>query len=81
MVGTPTFGYIVDATGSYAIAWQALAGVLALGTLNIAVFVSEGWPLQSLARRPLSRIAGCAVRPEALRKGWRVRVWSANGVK
>jgi len=40
-VGTPLFGYIVDATGSYAIAWQGLAGVLALGTLNIAVFVSE----------------------------------------
>ncbi len=41
VVGTPTFGYIVDATGSYAIAWQALAGVLALGTANIAVFVTE----------------------------------------
>ena len=41
VVGTPLFGYIVDATGSYDIAWQALAGVLALGTLNIAVFVSE----------------------------------------
>ncbi len=41
VVGTPLFGYIVDATGSYVIAWQALAGVLALGTLNIAVFVSE----------------------------------------
>jgi len=41
VVGTPLFGYIVDATGSYAIAWQGLAGVLALGTLNIAVFVSE----------------------------------------
>ena len=40
-VGTPTFGYIVDATGSYVIAWQALAGVLVLGTVNIAVFVSE----------------------------------------
>ena len=41
VVGTPTFGYIVDATGSYVIAWQALAVVLALGTTNIAVFVSE----------------------------------------
>ena len=41
VVGTPLFGYIVDATGSYVIAWQGLAGVLALGTLNIAVFVSE----------------------------------------
>ncbi len=41
VVGTPLFGYIVDATGSYVVAWQALAGVLALGTLNIAVFVSE----------------------------------------
>ncbi len=41
VVGTPTFGYIVDATGSYVIAWQALAGVLVLGTVNIAVFVSE----------------------------------------
>ena len=41
VVGTPTFGYIVDATGSYAVAWQALAVVLALGTANIALFVSE----------------------------------------
>ena len=41
VVGTPTFGAIVDITGSYAIAWQALACVLALGTVNIAVFVSE----------------------------------------
>ena len=41
VVGTPTFGYIVDATGSYVIAWQALACVLALGTANIAVFVRE----------------------------------------
>ena len=41
VVGTPAFGYIVDATGSYVIAWQALAGVLVLGTVNIAVFVSE----------------------------------------
>lgn len=41
VVGTPLFGYIVDATGSYVIAWQTLAGVLALGTLNIAAFVSE----------------------------------------
>lgn len=41
VVGTPTFGYIVDATGSYVIAWQALAGVLALGTANLAIFVTE----------------------------------------
>jgi len=41
VVGTPLFGFIVDATGSYVIAWQALACVLALGTANIAVFVSE----------------------------------------
>ncbi len=41
VVGTFLFGSIVDSTGSYVIAWQALAGVLALGTVNIAVFVSE----------------------------------------
>ena len=41
VVGTPTFGYIVDATGSYVVAWQALAVVLALGTANIGLFVSE----------------------------------------
>ena len=41
VVGTFLFGSIVDATGSYAIAWQGLAGVLALGTANIAIFVSE----------------------------------------
>lgn len=49
VVGTPAFGYIVDATGSYATAWQALAVVLALGTANIAIFVSE--PRRSGAAR------------------------------
>lgn len=41
VVGTPLFGYVVDVTGSYAAAWRALAGVLALGTVNLAYFVTE----------------------------------------
>ena len=41
MVGTPLFGYVVDVTGSYAVAWQALACVLALGTANLALFVAD----------------------------------------
>jgi cyanate permease len=30
-LGTPIFGYIVDRTGSYAIAWQVLGAFLTLG--------------------------------------------------
>jgi sugar phosphate permease len=40
-VGTPLFGYLVDRTGSYAIAWQALAGTLFVGTLALSFFVSD----------------------------------------
>jgi ACS family hexuronate transporter-like MFS transporter len=40
-VGTPLFGYLVDRTGSYPIAWQVLAGALALGTVGLAVLLKE----------------------------------------
>jgi predicted MFS family arabinose efflux permease len=40
-VGTPLFGYLVDRTGSYALAWQILAGALALGTVGLAVLLKE----------------------------------------
>jgi predicted MFS family arabinose efflux permease len=39
--GTPLFGYIVDSTGSYAAAWQALAAVVLAGTLVFAFFVKD----------------------------------------
>jgi MFS family permease len=39
--GTPMFGYIVDRTGSYSIAWQALAGILALGIGGLATLLKE----------------------------------------
>ena len=40
-LGTPLFGYIVDRTGSYVIAWQALAGILGLGIVGLATLLRE----------------------------------------
>ena len=40
-LGTPLFGFIVDWSESYAMAWQALAGAVALGCLGLAVFLKE----------------------------------------
>ena len=40
-LGTPLFGYIVDRSGSYALAWQLLAGVITLGSTGLAVFLKE----------------------------------------
>ena len=40
-LGTPLFGYIVDRTGSYALAWQCLAGAIALGCIGMAIFLKE----------------------------------------
>jgi len=40
-LGTPSFGYIVDRTGSYAIAWQFLAVAIAIGMLAMAVLLKE----------------------------------------
>ncbi len=38
---TPVFGYIVDRTGSYVVAWQMLAGVLTVGILGLAILLKE----------------------------------------
>jgi sugar phosphate permease len=40
-MGTPLFGYIVDKTESYPIAWQMLASAIALGCIGLAVFLKE----------------------------------------
>jgi MFS family permease len=40
-LGTPVFGYIVDRTGSYSIAWQALAVMLAVGIVGLATLLRE----------------------------------------
>jgi MFS family permease len=40
-LGTPVFGYLVDRTGSYAFAWQALAGLLGLGIIGLATLLRE----------------------------------------
>jgi len=40
-VGTPVFGYIVDRTGSYAFAWQILAGTVAIGIVAVAFLLKE----------------------------------------
>ena len=40
-VGTPVFGYIVDRTGSYPLAWQMLAGAVMAGIIAVAVLLKE----------------------------------------
>ncbi len=40
-LGTPLFGYLVDRSGSYAIAWQALAGILGIGIVGLATLLRE----------------------------------------
>ena len=40
-VGTPVFGYIVDRTGSYALAWQLLAGAITSGIIAVAMLLKE----------------------------------------
>jgi MFS family permease len=40
-LGTPLFGYIVDQTGSYAVAWRTLAGAIAFGCAGLILFLKE----------------------------------------
>jgi MFS family permease len=40
-LGTPLFGYIVDRSGSYAIAWRVLAAALTAGILGLATLLEE----------------------------------------
>jgi MFS family permease len=40
-LGTPIFGYIVDRTGSYPIAWQVLAAAIAVGMLAMAALLND----------------------------------------
>ncbi len=40
-VGTPMFGYIVDRTGSYALAWQTLAVTICIGIVGLALLLKE----------------------------------------
>ena len=40
-VGTPVFGYIVDRTGSYSIAWQLLAGLVTMGIVGVTLLLKE----------------------------------------
>jgi ACS family hexuronate transporter-like MFS transporter len=39
--GNPLFGYLVDRTGSYSIAWQALAAMIFVGIAALMVFLKE----------------------------------------
>lgn len=39
--GTPLFGYVVDATGSYSIAWQLLSGAILIGIAALTFFLKE----------------------------------------
>lgn len=45
-IGTPVFGYIVDRTGSYAFAWQILAGAVAVGIIAVTFLLKEPRPMQ-----------------------------------
>ena len=40
-LGTPVFGYIVDRTGSYAFAWQILAGAVTVGIVAVMFLLKE----------------------------------------
>jgi MFS family permease len=40
-LGTPLFGYIVDRTGSYAIAWRALGAAITIGCAGLTLFLKE----------------------------------------
>ena len=40
-LGTPFFGYIVDRSGSYALAWQSLAGMILVGCVGMTIFLKE----------------------------------------
>jgi ACS family hexuronate transporter-like MFS transporter len=40
-LGTPLFGWVVDTTESYPIAWQTLAGAIVLGCIGLALFLKE----------------------------------------
>lgn len=40
-LGTPLFGYIVDRTGSYPVAWQALAWAILLGVAGLTLLLKE----------------------------------------
>jgi MFS family permease len=48
-LGTPIFGYIVDRTGSYAIAWQMLAAAVTVGVLSMALLLKEPQRVESAA--------------------------------
>ncbi len=39
--GTPFFGYLVDTTASYSIAWLALAGIIVLGMAALVFYLKE----------------------------------------
>jgi MFS family permease len=41
IIGTPLFGYIVDVTGSYSTAWEALAAAILVGIVALALFLKE----------------------------------------
>jgi predicted MFS family arabinose efflux permease len=40
-LGTPLFGYIVDRTGSYALAWQILAAAVSAGIVAVTLLLEE----------------------------------------
>jgi hypothetical protein len=40
-LGTPLFGYIVDRSGSYAIAWRVLAAALTAGIVGLATLLED----------------------------------------
>jgi MFS family permease len=40
-VGTPVFGYVVDRTGSYSVAWQMIAAAVTVGIIAVSFLLRE----------------------------------------
>jgi cyanate permease len=40
-LGTPLFGYLVDVTHSYPLAWRCLGAAVGLGCVGMVVFLKE----------------------------------------
>jgi MFS transporter, ACS family, aldohexuronate transporter len=49
--GTPLFGYLVDVTGSYSTAWEALAAAILVGIVALALFLKEPKPDKPVLQR------------------------------
>ena len=54
ILGTPLFGYLVDRSGSYAIAWSALGTTVLVGVLALKFFLAELPPTGGFSQPTIS---------------------------